>query len=225
VARGRCACRVVAYEGLSSRHPPGPLDGPPAPVHGSLATSTASGRQAAGSAATPTGSGGSSNAADARLTGPRWTDHRLRWDVHRRRWADYRSRWRARPGRCLRSGRAVSVTLRRLHAAGRLRLVRKGKSNHEALYVKATRPAAASPASPETPQSRAAAGAPLVDRLPDKEDETAVRSANLNNFKEIASRTHRAGKLTRPSTAREAYATEYAQFDQASNAGVEFYDT
>jgi len=49
--------------------------------------------------------------------------------------------------------RAVSVTLRRLRDAGRLREVREGKSYHEALYVKATRPAAASPASPETPKA------------------------------------------------------------------------
>jgi hypothetical protein len=50
--------------------------------------------------------------------------------------------------------RAVSVTLRRLHAAGRLHLVRQGKSNHEALYTKPPRPAAGSPPpSPETPQA------------------------------------------------------------------------
>jgi hypothetical protein len=44
--------------------------------------------------------------------------------------------------------RAVSVTLRRLRDAGRLRLVRQGKSNHEGLYVKAAK--AAGPASPES---------------------------------------------------------------------------
>jgi hypothetical protein len=44
--------------------------------------------------------------------------------------------------------RAVSVTLRRLQAAGRLHLVRKGKSNHEALYTKPSQPAADSPPSP-----------------------------------------------------------------------------
>jgi hypothetical protein len=44
--------------------------------------------------------------------------------------------------------RAVSITLRRLRDAGRLRLVRKGKSNHEGLYVKATK-AAVSPAGSE----------------------------------------------------------------------------
>ena len=49
--------------------------------------------------------------------------------------------------------RAVSVTLRRLQAAGRLRLVRKGKANHEALYTKPSRPAAGSPPSPETPKA------------------------------------------------------------------------
>ncbi len=38
--------------------------------------------------------------------------------------------------------RTVSVTLRRLREAGRLRLVREGKSNHEALYVKPSKPAA-----------------------------------------------------------------------------------
>jgi hypothetical protein len=43
--------------------------------------------------------------------------------------------------------RAASVTLRRLEAAGRLHLVRKGKSNHEG------RPAAGSPPSPETPKA------------------------------------------------------------------------
>jgi hypothetical protein len=46
--------------------------------------------------------------------------------------------------------RAVSVTLRRLQAAGRLHLVRQGKSNHEALYTKPPRPAAGSPPSPGT---------------------------------------------------------------------------
>ncbi len=46
--------------------------------------------------------------------------------------------------------RAASVTLRRLEAAGRLRLVRKGKSNHEGLYTKPPRSAAASPPSLET---------------------------------------------------------------------------
>jgi hypothetical protein len=46
--------------------------------------------------------------------------------------------------------RAVSVTLRRLQAAGRLHLVREGKSNHEALYTKPPRSAAGRPASPET---------------------------------------------------------------------------
>jgi hypothetical protein len=47
--------------------------------------------------------------------------------------------------------RAATVTLRRLQAAGRLHLVRKGKSNHEALYTKLPRPAAAKPADVETP--------------------------------------------------------------------------
>jgi len=47
--------------------------------------------------------------------------------------------------------RTVSVTLRRLQAAGRLHLVRQGKSNHEALYTKPPRPAAAKPAASEKP--------------------------------------------------------------------------
>jgi DNA-binding transcriptional ArsR family regulator len=45
--------------------------------------------------------------------------------------------------------RAVSVTLHRLRDAGRLRLVREGKSYYEALYAKRARPAAGSPPSPE----------------------------------------------------------------------------
>ncbi len=36
--------------------------------------------------------------------------------------------------------RAVSVTLRRLQTNGRLRLVRQGKSKHEALYTKVSKP-------------------------------------------------------------------------------------
>jgi len=51
------------------------------------------------------------------------------------------------------SARDVSVTLRRLRDAGRLREVREGRSNHEALYVKPTRPAVAKPESPETPKA------------------------------------------------------------------------
>jgi small-conductance mechanosensitive channel len=47
--------------------------------------------------------------------------------------------------------RAVAVTLRRLQAAGRLHLVRPGRSNHQALYTKPPRPAAAKPATPKTP--------------------------------------------------------------------------
>ncbi len=41
--------------------------------------------------------------------------------------------------------RAVSVTLRRLQANGRLRLVREGKSKHEALYTKVSKTAAGKP--------------------------------------------------------------------------------
>jgi hypothetical protein len=44
------------------------------------------------------------------------------------------------------TARDVSVTLRRLHAAGRLRLVRQGRSNHEALYAKPSRKSEGSPA-------------------------------------------------------------------------------
>jgi hypothetical protein len=51
------------------------------------------------------------------------------------------------------NARDVSVTLRRLREAGRLRLVREGKSNQEALYAKRARPAADSPASSETPKA------------------------------------------------------------------------
>jgi hypothetical protein len=40
------------------------------------------------------------------------------------------------------NARDVSVILRRLREAGRLRLVRGGKSNQEALYAKRARPAA-----------------------------------------------------------------------------------
>jgi hypothetical protein len=45
--------------------------------------------------------------------------------------------------------RAVSITLRRMLGAGRLRLVRKGKANHEALYTKPAKTATAGPANPE----------------------------------------------------------------------------
>jgi len=47
--------------------------------------------------------------------------------------------------------RTASVTLRRLCAAGRLRLIRPGKANHEALYAKPARPTPAKPSSAETP--------------------------------------------------------------------------
>lgn len=46
------------------------------------------------------------------------------------------------------SARDVSVTLRRLHDAGRLRLVRKGRSNHEALYAKRAPASGRRPAEP-----------------------------------------------------------------------------
>ena len=39
--------------------------------------------------------------------------------------------------------RAVSVILRRMSAVRRLRLVREGKANHEALYARGAAPAAA----------------------------------------------------------------------------------
>ncbi|HEV8581968.1 MAG TPA: hypothetical protein VGX68_23100 [Thermoanaerobaculia bacterium] len=44
--------------------------------------------------------------------------------------------------------RAVSVALRRLRKAGRLRLAREGKAVHEALYTKAARKPAVKPAAP-----------------------------------------------------------------------------
>jgi hypothetical protein len=43
----------------------------------------------------------------------------------------------------------LPVTLRRLNAAGRPRLVCKGKSNHKALYTAPSPPVAAAPASAE----------------------------------------------------------------------------
>jgi hypothetical protein len=48
--------------------------------------------------------------------------------------------------------RDVSVTLRRLREAGRLRLVRGGKANQEAIYAKRARPASNSPAKAEAPE-------------------------------------------------------------------------
>ena len=48
--------------------------------------------------------------------------------------------------------RDVSVTLRRLREGGRLRLVREGKSNQEALYAKRIRPAAGNSAGAEMPK-------------------------------------------------------------------------
>jgi hypothetical protein len=59
-------------------------------------------------------------------------------------------RYKDKLGRSV-DARAVSVTLRRLQAAGRLRLVREGRSNHEALYTKPSRPAPGTPAASERP--------------------------------------------------------------------------
>jgi len=59
-------------------------------------------------------------------------------------------RYKDKLGRSV-DARAVSVTLRRLQAAGRLHLVREGRSNHEALYTKPPRPAPATPAAAEKP--------------------------------------------------------------------------
>lgn len=47
------------------------------------------------------------------------------------------------------TARDVSVILRRLREAGRLRLVREGKSNQEALYARRVRPSADSPETPK----------------------------------------------------------------------------
>jgi hypothetical protein len=65
--------------------------------------------------------------------------------------AETNRRYRDKLSRRL-DARDVSVTLRRLRDAGRLREVREGRSNYEALYTKASRRAEANPASPEAPK-------------------------------------------------------------------------
>jgi len=47
------------------------------------------------------------------------------------------------------------VTLRRLQANGRLRLVRQGKSKHEALYTKVAKPAVGNPQGTDKPPATA----------------------------------------------------------------------